>query len=433
LNAPQLVQEPAFNIAPPMRTVVNLHVTSTHYGADGVYSFASQPVWASYLGGSGDDRLLGVALNPAQDATQPVVVTGFQQNANDATEFDAVVATISSDGTTATIVTIGFGAGSRTEGHAVDVDASGNIYVVGQTGQTSDPSTTTDLLVRLDTSGTVTWAISLTPANSTGVGNGIKLDAAGTDLFATGEVDGNLFVAKLTDLASAQPAAVYGSLFPVNAASRVGNAIGTDSAGNADLAFTLTSGTDSFPGWGQVTPDGSSLQSGTYDSHGSKAGMFGISVDASDNFYVTGSLGQGASPFDLLVVAKFDSNLNPQYQIGWSDTDFTGVRIADWIGRGIAVDSTGNAYMSTVNDHGGGGNMQLFVLGPNGRTPLERQGRAFGANDDQNRGLALDTNNNVLYMVGFTNSPDFNFTSASFQSAYGGDPYDGMVIQDRLF
>jgi hypothetical protein len=32
----------------------------------------------------------------------------------------------------------------------------------------------------------------------------------------------------------------------------------------------------------------------------------------------------------------------------------------------------------------------------------------------------------------FTNSPDFNFTSGSFQSTYGGDPYDGVVIQEQL-
>jgi hypothetical protein len=160
--------------------------------------------------------------------------------------------------------------------------------------------------------------------------------------------------------------------------------------------------------------------------------MFGITVDAADNFYVTGAIGQGASPFTVLVVAKFDSNLHPLYQVGWSWTNGSGVRTADWIGRSIQVDGSGNAYMATVFDNGGGGNMTLYAVGPTGTMPIERQGRAFGSNDDQNRGLALDTTNNELYMVGFTNSPDFNFTSMSFQSAYGGDPYDGVVIQDRL-
>src|SRR6202011_3166480 len=137
-----------------------------------------------------------------------------------------------------TIGTVGFGTGTRTEGHGIDVDSAGNIYVIGQTGQTSDPSTTTDLIVRVDTTGTVSWAISLTPTNSIGVGNGIKLDATGTNLFSTGGVDGNLFVTELTNLASARPSVVYGSAFPIDAGSRVGTAIGPDSAGAADLAFT---------------------------------------------------------------------------------------------------------------------------------------------------------------------------------------------------
>src|SRR5207247_4690773 len=104
---------------------------------------------------------------------------------------------------------VGFGTGTRTEGHAIDVDSAGNIYVIGQTGPTDDPGTTTDLIVRIDTIGNVTWAISLTPSSSIGVGNGLKLDAAGANLFLTGGIDGNLFVAQLTDLASAQPSVVY--------------------------------------------------------------------------------------------------------------------------------------------------------------------------------------------------------------------------------
>lgn len=432
LDAPQPTRESATTVAAPVRTLPNLHVTSTHFAGGGIHPFTSQPVWASYLGGPGDDRLLSVALNPAPGASQPVVVTGYTQSAKDPTEFDAVIATFSTDGTTATVSTVGYGTGTRTEGHAVDVDSAGNIYVVGQTGPTADPGAATDLIARVDPTGNVTWTVSLTPADSTGVGNGIKLDAAGANLFLTGAVDGNLFVAKLTDLASAQPAVVYSSVFPLDAGSRVGNAVGPDSAGNADLAFTLSSGGDSRPGWAQVTADGASLQAATFDSIGPKAGMFGITVDASDNFYVTGAIGQGASPFAVLVVAKFDSTLRPLYRVGWSQTDSTGVRTADWIGRDIKIDGSGNAYMATVIDSGGGGNMTLFAVGPTGRDPIEMQGGAYGGKDDQNRAVALDTSDNLLYMVGFTNSPDFTFTSGGFQSTYGGDPYDGVVIQDQL-
>src|SRR5262249_34986858 len=157
------------------------------------------------------------------------------------------------------------GTGTHTEGHGLDVDAAGNIYMIGQTGPTSDLTVTSDLILCMDPTGSVLWAVSLTPADSTGMGNGIKVDATGTNLFMTGAVDGQLFVAELTDLASAAPSVVYGSEFAL-ADSSVGNAIALDSVDHADLAFTITSGTDNQPGWGQLTPDGSSLLEGTYVS-----------------------------------------------------------------------------------------------------------------------------------------------------------------------
>ena len=61
-------------------------------------------VGASPGGGSGDDRLLGIALDPSGDVTdpsgtpEPVVVTGFTQNASDPTEIDGMVARFSADG-----------------------------------------------------------------------------------------------------------------------------------------------------------------------------------------------------------------------------------------------------------------------------------------------------------------------------------------------
>jgi hypothetical protein len=60
---------------------------------------------------------------------------------------------------------------------------------------------------------------------------------------------------------------------------------------------------------------------------------------------------------------------------------------------------------------------------------VEYNGTAFGALDDQNRGLVLDQTKGTLYLAGFTNSPDFNFTAGSFQSTFAGGPWDGVLIQ----
>src|SRR5437867_4170647 len=53
----------ASNIAASLRPVANLHATVTHL-TGGIHAFDSQPVWASYLGGSGEDRILGLTLSP---------------------------------------------------------------------------------------------------------------------------------------------------------------------------------------------------------------------------------------------------------------------------------------------------------------------------------------------------------------------------------
>jgi hypothetical protein len=88
--------------------------------------------------------------------------------------------------------------------------------------------------------------------------------------------------------------------------------------------------------------------------------------------------------------------------------------------------------VATIADEGSGGNMTLAEIDPSGNFLLDQQGDAAGTKDDQNRGLALDTSNNLAYMVGFTSSPDFSFTTGSYQPTYGGDPYDGVIVQDKL-
>jgi hypothetical protein len=428
------------NIASSLHAVPNLHVTITHSDSGSIHAFASVPVWASYLGASGDDRILGIALNPVQGAAQPVVVTGFTQSTSDPTEYDGALATFSTDGSAATLMTLGFGTGTRTEGHSVDVDSAGNMYVIGQTGQTSDPTTNTDLIVRIDPTGKMNWAASFTPSGSTGVGNGLRLDAKGANLYVTGSVDGNVVVGELTGLDTAAPTFVYNNEFTFTAGPTVGSAIAPDSQGNADVAFTLSSGADNLPAFGQVAPDGTlpATQRAAFTSVGSRSGGFGITVDASDNFYLTGGIQPSGSPAAQLLIAKYDVTFSQQWAFRYSFSDPTSGNPVDVVGRGVKVDDAGDAFMACVRDGGtirsggSGVRMKLFEVDPTGGNSLDNQNRAAGTGDDENRALALDTTNSVLYMAGFTSSTDFNFTTGSFQSAYGGDPFDGILIQDQL-
>jgi hypothetical protein len=428
----------ATRVAGTERPLPNLQVSITHLAASGIQPFTSKPIWASYLGGSGDDRVLAVALSPVHGAAQPIVVTGFMQNPNDSTEVDALLATLSTDGKSATVLTMGSGTGTRTEGHGVDVDAAGNMYVTGQTGKTGDPTTTTDMTVRVDPTGKVNWEVSFGAAGAMAVGDSVKLDSAGTSLYMgggqqlPGDVE-NVLIVKMTNLDAAMPSTDaskggYVSVFtfapPNNTASREIKSIAVDSQGHADYTFTRQVGADVGVGYSQVTADGSAINSTYFTSTGDKGGGFGVTVDASDNFYITGGVGNGN--IVQLRVAEFNPNVVNIYA-----TDFP-MPGADWVGRAIQVDDSGNAFVATVLDQGTGGNMTLAEVDPSGNFLLDQQGDAAGSKDDQNRGLALDTANNLAYMVGFTSSPDFNFTTGSYQPTYGGDPYDGVIIQDKL-
>ncbi len=139
-----------------------------------------------------------------------------------------------------------------------------------------------------------------------------------------------------------------------------------------------------------------------------------------------------------MLVAKYDANFTRQYGFTYRFNDpGTGAQV-EVVGRDIKVDSAGDAFMALVRDGGtisSGGTgvrMKLFEVSPDGATSLDNQNRAAGTGDDENRALALDTANSVVYMAGFTSSPDFNFTVGSFQPTYGGDPFDGILIQDQL-
>jgi hypothetical protein len=102
----------------------------------------SQVLWATFLGGSADDRATGLALDPAGN----VFVVGYTTSANfpvvqplqakRSGARDAFIAKIDSSGQTLLFSTYFGGSGSDTA-NAVAVDPSGLVYVAGETLSTN--------------------------------------------------------------------------------------------------------------------------------------------------------------------------------------------------------------------------------------------------------------------------------------------------------
>ncbi len=159
-----------------------------------------------------------------------------------------------------------------------------------------------------------------------------------------------------------------------------------------------------------------------------------IAVDASGNAYVTGFTGSTnfptKSPFQAALgsadafVAKLDptgSTLVYSTYLGGSAADF---------GNAIAVDATGNAYVTgntastnfpTKNPlqaaSGGGTDAFVAKLDPTG-SALVYATLLGGVAEDTGNAIAVDASGNA-YVTGFTNSANFP-TKNPFQAALGG-------------
>lgn len=274
----------------------------------------------------------------------------------------------------------------------------------------------------------------------------------------------NVFVTKLNNAGNQLLYSTY--LGGSGSGGDLGQGIAVDSAGNAYVTG-LTSSTD-FPttsgvfqstfGAGQyhgfvtrLNPSGTALMYSTYlGGSGNDRGL-GIAVDGSDNAYVTGDttstnfpVTAGAfkstcsgGPFHGFVTKINATSTAPlvysTYLCGTGDD----------AGTGIAVDSSGNAYVTggtssidfpvtpgafqTVNKSGGSSDAIITKLNSSG-SGLVYSTYLGGTGVDQGAGIAVDGSGNA-YVTGYTASANFPVTAGAIQSTYGGGPYDVFVAE----
>jgi hypothetical protein len=171
-----------------------------------------------------------------------------------------------------------------------------------------------------------------------------------------------------------------------------------------------------------------------------------IAADASGNAYVTGVTGGGfpVSPgtYQTSFGGDFDDafviKLNPAGTALVYSTYLGGSGVDE--GKGIAVDSSGNAYVTGYTTGNfpttagayqttlGGGAANAFVakLNPTGST-LIYSTYLGGSADTVGLGIALDSLGNA-YVTGYT-AGNFPTTAGAYQSAYGGGFFDVFVTK----
>ena len=365
------------------------------------FSPAGACLWSTYLGGSGDDRANGIALDSGGNVcvvgqTESAYWTsnGFDTTHNGAA--DAFAAKLSPAGNVLWSTYVGGSDGDW--GYGLAVDSSDNIYVTGQTWSSD-------------------WVIG------------------GSDMEYNGPSDG--FVAKL----SAAGACLW-STYVGGGDRDWGYGVAADSSDNVYVTGVTLS-----PGWTNggfdTDPDGgldafvaklsvaggslwSTYLGGSSDDYGRD-----IAIDSSDNVYVTGTTESSGWPNEVLGATyhgdsdAFVAKLSSAGASLWST--YVGAAAGEW-GYGITADSSGNVYVTGTTESPGwttggfdttyhGGDSDAFVakLGPGGGSLWSSY--LGGSNGDSGYGIAVDSWG-CVYATGQTQS--FDGTKGGFDTVYGG-------------
>jgi Beta-propeller repeat len=298
-------------------------------------------VFSTYLGGSGLDQGNGIAVNKT---TGDVFVTGFTlssdfptvnplagQGPPPAGAGNGFVAKIAANGSALLFSTYLGGNGGAT-GNGIAVDGAGDTYVTGQTASTNFPAVaafqpalaSTSLccnafVTKIKGDGSAITYSSYLGGEANDFGSAIAVDPTGNAYLTGGTTSAkfntkapiqpslggtgatNAFVAEVSFTASPAPAAslVY-STYLGGSASDQGTGIAVDASGNAYVAGRATSpdfplknplqapdnGGDAFVA--KVAAGGGSLDFSTPFGGGGDIGT-GIALDSTGNIYITGA------------------------------------------------------------------------------------------------------------------------------------------------
>jgi hypothetical protein len=443
--------------------------------------------YATYLGGSGNDQSDGIAV----DRTGSVYVVGLTNSLNFPTKnavqprisdiYDVFVAKLTPDGTALDYATY-LGGGSMDSGLSIAVDPLNNVYVTGFTYSTNFPRANPiqsvsqggreAFIAKLDSTGTALVYSTFLGGSGDDQGRGIAADSGG-NAYVVGEThSGNFptanalqpstrdnndaFVTKLDSAGSLVFSTYLGGSGSDEAKGVVVDSLSsiyiTGETGSTDFptvnAFQPSQGGNDDAFVVKLDPAGTTLVYATYLGGSGGDWGYSIAVDGTGSAYVTGPTASWnfptvnalqPSPADINPSDAFISKLNPAGNALLYST-YLGSGGVD-IGRGIAVDADGSAYIvgqtdaqnfpvvDPVQASMAGGTSDAFVakLNPAGSALLFST--YFGGSAlDEGWGIATDDIGGA-YVVGRTYSQNFPTTALPFQSSYNGGAYDAFVAK----
>lgn len=437
----------------------------------------SDSIFATYLGGSRPDTGYGIAIDSARNVYVTGSTTSLDFNINNALQSDnlggadAFVTKINADGGQLSYSTYLGGSGNDT-GLSIAVDSVGNAYIAGSTAaadfQVRNPFQRvsrggSDVFVaKLDVNGSALVYATYLGGNGLDQGLDIAVDQAGsayvtgvtasTDFSARQPIQpnnrggGDAFIAKLSATGSDL---IYSTYFG-GGANDAAYSIAIDGGGAAYITGLTGSANlpvqnplqannrgeeDAFVA--RINAAGSAVVYATYLGGGKSDAGYGIAVDASGAAYVIG------------VTASTDFNLkNPLQGTNRGDLDAFVAKIASdgsalsystylggtgsELGNGIAVDGSGNVYVTGAtastdfnvsnplqNINSGGFDAFVSKINSSG-SGLVYSTYLGGAGSDIASSIAVNAAG-VVYLTGSTTSDNFPVKSPAQDKNRGGD------------
>jgi len=314
-------------------------------------------VYSTYIGGSGGDVGIGIAIDASGNAyvtgnttsTNYAVTAGAFQTTRGGGIWDVFVTKLNASGSGLVYSTY-IGGSDDDYGYAIALDGSGNAYVTGATSSTD-------------------YAVTAGAFQTTNGGGGdvfvTKLNASGIGLLYSTYIGGS--------------------------GEEYGRAIAVDGSGNAYVtgytsstnyhvtanAFQTTYGGGTYDVFvTKLIASGSNLVYSTYIGGSSDDEGYGIAVDGSGNAYVTGLT--KSTDYDVTSGA-FQTTYGGGYFYG------------------------GDVFVTKLNASGSGLVYSTYI---------------GGSDDDYGFGIAVDGSGNA-YVTGLTWSTDYDVTAGAFQTTYG--------------
>lgn len=386
-------------------------------------------LFSTYLGGTDDDEVDGIAVDPEGNAyvIGRVYSANFPVSANAPQHSyggneDTYVTKINPAGT-AIVYSTYLGGSDRDFGNGIAVDSLGQAVVAGRTISPNFPGTANSPIQNAKR-GEDDGFVAKLDATGSNILFSTYLGGSATDKVADVAIDpdGNILVVGQTDSGN----------FPGTA----GNPFGSAYKGNFD-AFVAKLDSGGFSILYAAYLGGSGIESAS-----------AVAVDRDGNAYVAGGTessnfeGAGTSPIQKVLkgdsdgyIVKVDpagSRIVYSAYLGGSADDFAAKVAVGAHGNAVVAGSTtstnfpGTAGGLQSTNHG---NTDAFV------TEINPAGSAIvsstylgGSGEDYADGLALDALGDV-FLAGYTESPNFpGATASAIQPAYAGNG-DGFVAE----